>query len=81
MVLASARRDSSLEELAYMADKIMEVAPSLIAMVHVSPKVATEIEELCSKVASLTTLVKSLTHCHSSLPVCQSSPAKSSHLC
>ena len=44
MILASARRDSSLEELAYMADKIIEVAPPSIATVHMPLKVVTEIE-------------------------------------
>ena len=68
MVLASARRDASLEELAYMADKIMEVASPSIATVQVPLKVATEIEELHSEVAGLTALVKSLTHRRSPSP-------------
>ena len=81
MVLASARRDASLEELADMADKMMEVASPSIATVQVPPKVTTEIEELRSEVASLTTLVKSLTHRRSPSPTRRHSPAESSHLC
>ena len=81
MVLASARRDASLEELTYMADKIMEVASPSIATVQVPPTVTTEIEELHSKVASLTTLVKSFTHHRSPSPTHRHSPAESSHLC
>ena len=80
-VLASARHDTSLEELAHMTDKIMEVVSPSFFMVHVPLKVVTEIEKLRLEVASLTTLVKSLTHCRLPLPTQWSSPAKSSHLC
>ena len=62
MVLASVSRDTNLEELAQMADAIVEVAtPSVSAVNAVPHHLATEIKQLHSEVASLTTLVKSLT--------------------
>ena len=61
MVLASAGRNTSLEELAQMADKIVEVATPSVSAVNVSPQLATEIDQLRLEVAGLTSLVKSLT--------------------
>ena len=66
MVLASTRQDTSLEELAQMADKIVEVATPSVSAVNnipssIPPQIATEMEQLRSEVASLTSLVKSIT--------------------
>ena len=62
MVLASVKRDTTLPELAQMADEIVEVAtPSVSAVTHDPPHLTTEMEQLRSDVASLTNLVKSLT--------------------
>ena len=44
-----------------MADKIVEVATPSVSAVNVSPQLATEIDQLRSEVAGLTSLVKSLT--------------------
>ena len=65
MVLASARQDTSLEELAQMADKIVEVATPSVSTVNnipssIPPQIVTEMEQLHSEVASLTSLVKSI---------------------
>ena len=66
MVLASTRQDTSLEQLAQMADKIVEVATPSVSAVNnipssIPPQIATEMEQLRSEVASLTSLVKSIT--------------------
>ena len=62
MVLASARPDTSIDELAQMADKIVEVAtPSVSAVTTTPPHITVEMEQLRSEVAHLTNLVKSLT--------------------
>ena len=65
MVLASARRDTTLAQLAQMADEIMEVATPSISAVHrdarPTPQLSAEMEQLRSEVAGLTNLVKSLT--------------------
>ena len=62
MVLASTRRDTSVEELAQIADKIMEVAtPSISAVTTTPPQLAAEMEQLRSEVTHLANLVKSLT--------------------
>jgi len=67
IVLTSVSRDTNLEELAQMADVIVEVAtPSVSAVNAVPHHLATKIEQLRSEVASLTTLVKSLTQRHHS---------------
>ena len=48
MVLASTRRDTSVEELAQIADKIMEVAtPSVSTVTTTPPQLAAEMEQLC----------------------------------
>ena len=64
MVLASARRDATLTQLAQMADDIIEVATPSISAVHrdarATPQLAAEMEQLRSDVAGLTNLVKSL---------------------
>jgi len=62
MVLASVSHDTNLEELAQMADAIVEVATLSVSAVDGVPHhLTTEIEQLCSEVASLTMLVKFLT--------------------
>ena len=62
MVLASTRRDTSVEELAQIADKITEVAtPSISAATTTPPQLAAEMEQLRSEVTHLANLVKSLT--------------------
>ena len=65
MVLASARCDTTLAQLAQMADKIMKVATPSISDVHhdarPTPQPSAEMEQLRSEVAGLTNLVKSLT--------------------
>ena len=62
MVLAFVKCDTTLPELAQMADEIVEVAtPSVSAVTHNPPHLTTEMEQLRSDVASLTNLVKSLT--------------------
>ena len=64
MVLASARRDTTLTQLAQMADDIIEVATPSISAVHrdarATPQLTAEMEQLRSDVAGLTNLVKSL---------------------
>ena len=62
MVLASTRRDTSVEELAQIADKIMEVATPSISAVTTTPlQLDAEMEQLRSEVTHLANLVKSLT--------------------
>ena len=61
MVLASTRADTSLQELAILADKIMEIPPSPPSISHVSKedaKLATEVAQLKEEVARLVQLVK-----------------------
>ena len=72
MVLASAKPDTSVEELTQKADKIVGVAtPSVSAVATTPPHITAEIEQLCLEVGPLTNLVKSLTQCrHSPSPNC-----------
>ena len=51
MVLASAG-DMSLEALAQLADKIMEVATPMVSAVHISP-LSSEVEQLRAEMALL----------------------------
>ena len=64
MVLASVRRDTTLTQLAQMADDIIEVATPSISAIHhdarATPLLAAKMEQLRSDVAGLTNLVKSL---------------------
>ena len=47
MVLASTRRDTSVEELAQIADKIMEVATTSVSAVTTTPpQLAAEMKQL-----------------------------------
>lgn len=66
MVLASTSSSASLEDLAELADKVMEVAaPSVSAVTH-SPSLATEVEQLREEVSQLGKLVRKLTRVRSS---------------
>ena len=70
MVLASARDDTPIEELAQLADKIIEVAAPSISTVSSAP-LTEEIDSLRKEVHSLTQLVKTLTprgHCRTRSP-------------
>ena len=61
MVLASTRADTSLQELAILADKIMEIPPPPPLLSHVSKedaKLAAEVAQLKEEVARLVQLVK-----------------------
>ena len=58
MVLASAG-DMSLEDLAQLADKIMEVATPTVSAVHISP-LASEVEQLRAEIALLKDALASL---------------------
>ena len=58
MVLASAG-DMSMEALAQLADKIMEVATPTVSAVHISP-LATEVEQLRTEIAHLKDALASL---------------------
>ena len=59
MVLASTPDTTGLEDLAQLADKIMEVATPMIAAVH-TPQIASEVDQLRTEVARLKDVVKSL---------------------
>ena len=60
MVLASAKADTPLAELALLADKVMEVSlPTPINNITQSNTLATEVAQLREEVARLTELVKS----------------------
>ena len=65
MVVASTPDTTGLEDLAQLADKIMEVATPAIAAVHMPP-IASEVEQLCTKVAYLKDVVTSLSKSWSS---------------
>ena len=59
MVLASTAATVSLDDLAELADKIVEVAAPTVNAVH-TPQLTSEVEQLRSEVARLQDLVKSL---------------------
>ena len=62
MILASTASSSSLDELADLADKIMDVVvPSVSALQPPPPQLSTEVDQLCTEVTRLKGLVKSLT--------------------
>ena len=65
MVLASTPDTMGLEDLAQLADKIMEVATPTIAAIH-TPQITSEVEQLRKKVAHLKDVVKSLSKSRSS---------------
>ena len=63
MVLASSPEGTGLEQLAELADKVMEVAapnPPPVAAVNTAPPLATEIERLHEQVTRLQTAVQQL---------------------
>lgn len=53
MVLASTRSDTTVDELAQLADKIIEVAVPQVASVSAQPNSSSEIESLRAEIASL----------------------------
>ena len=59
MVLASTGENVALEDLAQLADKIVEVALPSVSAVHATP-VTAEVEQLRAEVARLTKLVQSM---------------------
>ena len=62
MILASTASSSSLDELADLADKIMDVVvPSVSALQPPPPQLSTEVDQLRTEVTRLKGLVKSLT--------------------
>ena len=83
MVLASAKPDTSIEELTEKADKVVRVAtPSVSAVATTPPHITAEMEQLYSEVVHLTNLVKSLTQCHYSLsPNCRHRQSSTDFLC
>ena len=62
MVLASTRDGTPIEDLAQLADKIIEVATPPIVSTVTTP--SADIEQLRSEIASLTKLVSSLQQQH-----------------
>jgi len=69
MVLASASSSTSLQDLAQMADKIVEVAvPSVSAFHTPSQSNSTELDDLRSEIATLKSTVKRLTRRRSPSP-------------
>ena len=63
MVLASANATATLEELAELADKVVEVAAPTVAATSATPfpEILTEIEQLRTEVQKLQTSVRQLT--------------------
>ena len=59
MVLSSSSNDVSLEELAHLADQIMDVSTLTVAAVT-GPSIASELEQLRSEVTRLNALVQKL---------------------
>ena len=59
MVLASTGENVALEDLAQLADKIVEVVLPSVSAVHATP-VTAEVEQLRAEVARLTKLVQSM---------------------
>ena len=59
MVLASAKETDSLEVLAALADRIVEVAVPTVSNVKTS-FLSSKVEHLCSEIASLKSLLQSL---------------------
>ena len=66
MVLASADPSTTLENLADMADKIMEVATPTVAAVSTVRVDDSEVKQLCEEVSRLAVLVASLSRVHHS---------------
>ena len=60
MVLASTPETTSLEDLAQLADKIVEVTIPSVAAVHTIPNLNAEVEQLRTEVTRLQEIVKSL---------------------
>lgn len=60
MVLASTPETPSLDKLAELADKVLEVASPSVSAVGLSPEVSTEIAQLRTEVSRLQKLVNSL---------------------
>ena len=59
MVLASTPDTTGLEDLAQLADRIMEVATPTVAAVH-TPQITSEVQQLCTDVSRLKDVVKTL---------------------
>lgn len=68
MILASTSASSTLDELAELADKIMDVASPSVSAVQPTPppQLSTEVDQLRAEVTRLQGLVKSLTQQHRS---------------
>ena len=66
MVLASTNSATSLEDLAELADKVMEVAAPSISNITPSPSLAAEVEQLRGEVTRLEKMLKKLVHHRSS---------------
>ena len=64
MVLASADPSTTLDNLADMADKIMEVAAPTVAAVSTARIDDSSVKQLCEEVLRLTDLVASLSRTH-----------------
>ena len=75
MVLASAGDTVSLEELAQLADKVVEVAAPSISAVS-APQLTAEVAQLCAEVTHLRELVKSLSSRGRSFQTRSPSPAQ-----
>ena len=75
MILASTADTVSLENLAELADKIVEVAIPSVSAVD-TPKLTTEVEQLRAEVTRLQDVVKSLTRQTRQLPRRSPSPAR-----
>ena len=69
MILASTSATSSLDELAELADKIMDVvSPSISHIQTPPPQLSAEVDQLRTEVMWLQGLVKSLAHHHRNRP-------------
>ena len=64
MVLASTDPSTTLDNLADMADKIMEVATPTVTAVSTTHADNSEVKQLCEEVSRLADLVASLSHTH-----------------
>ena len=72
MILASTSNTTSLDELAELADKIMDVAtPPVAGIQNPSPQLSAKVDQLHTEVTRLQELVKSLTRDHHKRPPLQ----------
>ena len=78
MVLASTNEDTSIAQLAQLADKVMEVSILTVSNVSVQPS-PTALEQLQGEIASLKQVVKILQQATSAQMPCHRSPSLHYH--